>query len=78
MAKGYCPSTELRKWYGHDPSKWAEFKKRYWKELDSKKEIISALYRESKEGKVTFVFGSKEEKLNNAEALKEYVENNLQ
>ena len=73
--KDVAPSTELREWYSHDPSKWIEFKKRYWKELETKKDVVLRLAKESKENKVTFVFGSKEEKLNNANALKEYVEN---
>ena len=72
--KDLAPSTELRKWYSHDPGKWLEFKKRYWKELESKRGIVEKLAKESKEKKVTFVFGSKEEKLNNAAALKEYLE----
>ena len=73
--KDVAPSTELREWYSHDPSKWIEFKKRYWKELETKKDVVLRLAKESREGKVTFVFGSKEEKLNNANALKEYIEN---
>lgn len=72
--KDVAPSTELRKWYSHDPAKWAEFKKRYWQELEAKKDVISKLAKESKQGQVTIVFGSKEEKLNSAAALKEYVE----
>ena len=75
--KEVAPSTELRKWYSHDPAKWAEFKKRYWKELEAKKDVVLRLAKESKEDKVTFVFGSKEEKLNNANALKEYIETKL-
>ncbi len=72
--KDIAPSPELRKWYSHDASKWTEFKKRYWKELDNKKELISKLTKEAKQDKITFVFGSKEEKLNSAAALKEYLE----
>ncbi len=72
--KDVAPSTELRKWYSHDPAKWSDFKKRYWKELEAKKDVVLILAKEAKEGKVTFVFGSKEEKLNNANALKEYIE----
>jgi len=72
--KDVAPSPELRKWYEHDPAKWEKFKKDYWKELDSKKDIISVLRKESKVGIVTFIFGSKEEKMNSAEALKEYIE----
>ncbi|MGD0645889.1 MAG: DUF488 family protein [Candidatus Bathyarchaeia archaeon] len=72
--KDVAPSTELRKWYSHDPAKWLKFKQRYWKELESKKTILSSLSEETKHGKVTFIFSSKEEKLNNAVALKEYIE----
>ena len=71
--KDIAPTTDLRKWYGHDPSKWEEFRKRYWKELDEKNDIVSRL-KESRDKKITFIFASKEEKLNNATALKEYVE----
>ena len=72
--KDVAPSIELRKWYGHDPAKWADFKKRYWKELDANCRMVEKLSDECKNRKVTFVFGSKEEKLNNASALKEYIE----
>jgi len=75
--KDVAPSTELRKWYSHDPAKWAEFKKRYWKELELKNDTLSSLCEENKEKKVTFIFSSKEEKLNNAAALKEYIETML-
>lgn len=69
-----APSTELRKWYSHDPAKWVQFKQRYLKELQSKHELISSLAKEIKGRKVTFVFGSREEKLNNAAALRDYIE----
>jgi uncharacterized protein YeaO (DUF488 family) len=72
--KDVAPSTELRKWYGHDPRKWDEFKERYWKELEAKRGLVSDLAEECRAGRVTFVFGSKEEKLNSAAALKEYIE----
>lgn len=75
--KDLAPSTELRKWYGHEPSKWVRFKERYWKELETKQAALSKLANESKRSTLTFVFGSKEEKLNNAAALKEYIETKL-
>jgi len=75
--KDAAPSTELRKWYNHEPAKWTEFKKRYWKELESKKDVTLRLAKEAGESKITFVFGSKEEKLNSANALKEYIETKL-
>jgi len=72
--KDIAPGTELRKWFGHDPRKWPEFRKRYFKELDSHPEEIRLLREKTREGDVTLVFGAKEERFNNAEAIKEYME----
>ena len=74
-AKDVAPSTELRKWFGHDPDKWDEFKKRYFRELKKKKEIVDRIRAQMKHHFVTFVFSAKDEKFNNAVALKEYLEN---
>ncbi len=68
--KDAVPSTELRKWFGHDPSKWEEFKKRYYTELDKKRDIFETLRERLKSERVTFVFASKEIKYNSAAALK--------
>ncbi len=75
--KDLAPSTELRKWYSHDPARWPQFKEKYWKELKEKKADLDKLAKESTHNTVTFVFGSKEEKLNNAAALKEFIETRL-
>jgi uncharacterized protein YeaO (DUF488 family) len=77
-AKDIAPSTDLRKWYNHDPEKWEEFKELYFAELNSNPEAIRELrsYINIKSN-VTFLFSSKELKLNNAFALKEYVEKYL-
>ncbi len=72
--KEIAPTTELRKWYSHDPEKWTEFKRRYFEELDEHSDIVTELITKIKEGKVTFLFSSKELRLNNAQALKEYIE----
>jgi uncharacterized protein YeaO (DUF488 family) len=71
--KEIAPSNELRKWYGHDPKKWAEFRKKYFKDLDTKRELVNQIVQKIKEGDVTLLYSSKEEKLNNAVALKEYI-----
>ncbi len=71
--KEAAPSTELRQWYHHDPEKWDEFKKRYYQELDSHPDVIEQLKKIVNQGRVTFIFGSKEETHNNAAALKEYL-----
>ncbi len=72
--KDLAPSTELRKWYSHDPAKWTQFKEKYWKELKEKDIELSKLSKEASKETITFVFASKEEKFNNAAALKEYIE----
>jgi uncharacterized protein YeaO (DUF488 family) len=72
--KEIAPTTELRKWYNHDPDKWPEFKRRYFAELDEHTEFINEFTKTIKERNVTFLFSSKELKLNNAVALKEYIE----
>ena len=73
-AKAVAPSNELRKWYGHDPDKWDRFRQRYFDELDANTEAIAELRTHLASGTVTLVFSSKETRLNNASALKEYLE----
>lgn len=72
--KEIAPSNELRRWYGHDPEKWEEFKKRYFSELDTRSEQVEELLGLLRKGNVTFVYSSTEQHLNNAVALKEYIE----
>jgi len=69
-----APSTELRKWYKHDSVKWDEFCFRYNLELDTKQDIVYNLLQYVDDYKVTFVYGSKEQLLNNAVALRNYLE----
>jgi uncharacterized protein YeaO (DUF488 family) len=71
--KEIAPSDRLRKWYGHDPKKWTEFKKKYFGELKDKQELINLIAGKLGEGTITFLYSSKEEKINNAVALKEYL-----
>ena len=73
-AKDIAPSNELRKWYRHDPAKWPEFRRRYFAELDAAPEGVEAMRSELGRGMNTILFGSKEERLNNARALVEYLE----
>jgi uncharacterized protein YeaO (DUF488 family) len=68
-----APSTELRKWFGHESQKWNEFKKRYFSELKDKKELIEKIREHVKHSTVTLVYSAREEQFNNAEALKEYI-----
>ena len=72
--KEIAPSTALRKWFSHEPSKWEEFKKRYSVELENNNEQISLLEREVSEGKVTLVYGAKDQEHNGAVVLREFLE----
>jgi uncharacterized protein YeaO (DUF488 family) len=76
--KDIAPSNSLRKWFGHDEKKWNEFKRRYFKELDGKKELVNVILSKVKEesisSTITLLYGTKEARFNNAVALKEYVE----
>ena len=71
--KELAPSTELRKWFGHDPEKWSEFQQRYRAELKDNPGLaeIRALVRE---GKVTLIYGAKDAEHNQALVLKEVLE----
>ena len=73
-ARGVSPSNELRRWYGPDPEKWEEFRRRYFTELDSVPDAVAELREHRGADVVTFVYSSKEERLNNAHALKGYLE----
>ncbi|MDH4070203.1 MAG: DUF488 family protein [Ignavibacteria bacterium] len=72
-AKAIAPSDQLRMWYRHDPEKWDEFRSRYFAELKKNPDGVAELIREIGGRTTTFVFSSKEEVLNNAAALKEFV-----
>ncbi len=72
--KDVAPSTELREWFGHDPAKWGEFRRRYWKELDDKPEDIGILKKRARAGPVTLIYSARDREHNAAAALKEYLE----
>ncbi len=72
--KELAPSTELRKWFSHDPEKWREFRRRYAAELEERKEALALVRGKSKKGTVTFLYSSHDQEHNNAVALKELLE----
>ncbi|PBC03365.1 DUF488 domain-containing protein [Mesorhizobium sp. WSM3860] len=72
--KEIAPSTELRKWFGHDPERWAEFQKRYRSELDANGDAVAQLRSLLREGKVTLLYGAHDEAHNNAVALAGYLQ----
>lgn len=71
--KEIAPSSELRKWFGHDPSKWPRFRDRYFRELDKNPEAVDQLREHLRRGPVTLVYGSKDREHNDAVALGEYL-----
>ena len=74
--KGLAPSTELRKWFGHDPEKWPEFRQGYLEELTSEDagEDLQTLKKLLEEhDRITLVFAAKDTEHNNAVALREFV-----
>lgn len=72
--KEVAPSPELRKWFGHDPAKWEQFQKRYWKELEEKEEAVRQLKEKGKQGIVTLVYAARDEEHNGALVLKRFLE----
>jgi len=71
------PSTELRKWFGHDPEKWPEFRRKYFAELDQATEAWAPVREAASHGTVTLLYSSHDTEHNNAVALKEYVERKM-
>ncbi len=71
--KDLAPSTELRKWFEHDPKKWTAFKTKYKRELKAKKELLTVIKNKSKRRAVTLLYGAKDTEHNEAVALKQYL-----
>jgi uncharacterized protein YeaO (DUF488 family) len=72
--KDAAPSDALRRWFGHDPEKWPEFRRRYFAELDSHPEACEQLRSAGRRSRVTLVYSAHDTEHNNAVALKEYLE----
>ena len=71
--KDIAPSTGLRQWFGHAPERWEEFRKRYAHELDANPEAVAELRKWLRQGRVTLVYGARDEERNQAVALREYL-----
>lgn len=69
--KEIAPSTELRKWFNHEPERWSEFKKRYLAELTANRQAVEQLKTVVKKGTVTLLYGARDEEHNQAVALQE-------
>lgn len=73
-ARDVAPSSKLRQWFGHDPAKWEEFKRRYFAELEDRGEAVAELREQAGEGRTTLLYAARDETHNNARALKEYLQ----
>lgn len=69
-----APSAELRKWFGHDPSRWNEFRQRYRAELTQKRALIHSVRDRSLDGRVTLLYAAKDPTHNHALVLKQFIE----
>ena len=71
------PSTELRKWFSHDPARWDEFRRRYFAELKANPEAWKPIVEAARRGTVTLIYSSHDTEHNNAVALKEFLTKRL-
>ncbi|HWU48421.1 MAG TPA: DUF488 domain-containing protein [Asticcacaulis sp.] len=71
--KDIAPSTELRKWFGHDPARWEAFQTRYRAELDAMPDVVARLRELTQRGKVTLLFAAHDDVHNNAVVLAHYL-----
>jgi uncharacterized protein YeaO (DUF488 family) len=69
--KDIAPSSELRQWFGHDPARWEEFRRRYKAELTTKRELVGRLRELAREGPLTLVYSARDEAHNQAVVLRE-------
>lgn len=72
--KDVAPSTDLRKWYAHDPARWLQFRKRYWAALKDLGDVLTLLKYVTQERTVTFVYAAHDKERNSAVALKAFLE----
>ena len=72
--KEVAPSDALRRWFGHDPEKWKEFRRRYFNELDANQQAWEPILKAGRRGRVTLIYSSHDAEHNNAVALKQYLE----
>lgn len=71
------PSTELRKWFSHDPAKWDEFRRRYFEELAANPDAWEPVLQAARRGTVTLIYSSHDTEHNNAVALQEFLNKRL-
>lgn len=76
-AKDAAPSPELRRWFGHMPRRWPEFRRRYFAELRAHPEPWQALLRAARRGRITFLYAAHDVAHNGAVALKAFLERRM-
>jgi uncharacterized protein YeaO (DUF488 family) len=67
------PSTALRKWFNHDPARWAEFQRRYHAELKEKTALLATIKKQAETGPVTLLYSAKDEQHNQAVAFRNFL-----
>ncbi len=72
--KEIAPSDSLRRRFGHAPEQWDDFRRCYFAELEQKEELVAELAAKAQQGRVTLIFAARDQKRNNALALKEFLE----
>jgi uncharacterized protein YeaO (DUF488 family) len=75
--KEIAPTTELRKWFDHDPDKWEEFRKRYINELKDNIDSVERLHEMAKDGMITLLYAARDEQHNEALVLKQVLESGI-
>ena len=71
--KDLAPSTSLRKWFGHDPARWDDFRARHRRELMEKSDLLAKIRDDGRKGNVTILYAAKDTEHNNAIVVKEMV-----
>lgn len=69
--KEIAPSTELRRWFGHDPERWGEFQRRYRQELRQHEATLDELRALARQENVTLLYGARDETHNDAVVLQD-------
>ena len=72
--KEIAPSTDLRKWFSHDPAKWKQFQTKYFAELNENRDVVEQIVHAHHKGTITLLYSSKDTEHNSALCLKHYLE----
>ena len=72
-----APSTALRRWFGHDPARWAEFRRRYREELDAHPGVLEPMIDAARRQDIVLYYSARDVRHNSALVLKEYVESRI-